>query len=155
VLARAVAAAEDEPCMSTRTILVVNAGAATLALIRAALAPDGYAVLDAAGDQPVLDAMRAHRPDLVLQDLGHRGEDGVALLPQLRALPGGSALSVVALLGSLSEWAPDEIARADFTDYLVKPLEPSRLRQTVRIYLAPLQQQAEHLFAAAPLSPSS
>ena len=135
MVVRAVPAAQDEPRMSTRTILVINAGASTLALIRAALAPDGYAVLDAAGGQPALNAMRAHRPDLVLQDLGHRGEDGVALLPQLRALPGGSALSVVALLGSLSEWEPDEIARADFTDYLVKPLEPARLRQTVRTYL--------------------
>ncbi len=121
--------------MTTRTILVINAGASTLALIRAALAPDGYTVLDAAGGQPALDAMRNHRPDLVLQALGHHGEDGVALLRQLRALPGGSALSVVALLGSLSEWEPAEIARADFTDYLVKPLEPSRLRQTVRTHL--------------------
>ncbi len=121
--------------MSTRTILVINAGASTLALIRAALAPEGYAVLDAAGDQPALDAMRAHRPDLVLQDVGHRGEDGVALLGRLRALPGGSEVSIIALLGSLAAWQSAEIARADFTDYLVKPLEPSRLRQTIRTHL--------------------
>jgi DNA-binding response OmpR family regulator len=121
--------------MSAPTILVVNAGASTLALIRAALAPDGYAVVDAAGGRPVLDAMRAHRPDLVLQDVGHRAEDGVALLGRLRALPGGSEVSIVALLGSLADWEPAEIARADFTDYLVKPLEPARLRQTVRAYL--------------------
>jgi two-component system cell cycle response regulator DivK len=122
--------------MSRRTILVINAGASTLELIRAALAPDGYVVLDAGG-QPALDAMRAHRPDLVLQDLGHRGEDGVALLRQIRALPGGSEVSIIALLGSLADWEPAEIARADFTDYLVKPLERSRLRQAVRTYLRP------------------
>jgi PAS domain S-box-containing protein len=61
--------------------------------------------------------------------------DGLELLRCLRALPGGLQLPILALSGFLSRLAEAQTDEDGFTALLVKPIEPSRLIDSIRAYL--------------------
>ena len=78
---------------------------------------------------------RSTLPDLVLQDLILPDMDGLELLRRLRALPGGTELPILALSGFLSRLEEAQTDQEGFTALLVKPIEPSRLIEAIRVYL--------------------
>ena len=59
---------------------------------------------------------------------------GVELLPKLRALPGGAGRPIIACTGFLPRDEEARMTAAGFTEFLIKPVEPSRLREVVRAY---------------------
>ena len=61
--------------------------------------------------------------------------DGLELLRRLRALPGGTELPILALSGFLSRLEEAQTDQEGFTALLVKPIEPSRLIEAIRVYL--------------------
>lgn len=106
---------------SRRRVLVVDDNhdaADTLAMMIEML---GHEVCHLYDPQEVVERARAFRPDLVFLDVGMPGLSGYALAPQLRALPDGAALEIVAVTG----WGqPDDRRRtreAGFDRHLVKP----------------------------------
>ena len=121
--------------MTPALILVAGGTRSWRARVRTTLEGEGYAVRTAATGRDALAMVAARRPDLVLLDLRLPDGDGFGLLERLRALPGGSTASIVALVGALADAGSDRMVRADFTDYLVSPLDPARLLRTIRTYL--------------------
>jgi two-component system KDP operon response regulator KdpE len=117
-------------------VLIVDDNEMTRRLVRAALAGEGWTILEAADGWTALDVASRQRPDLVLQDLFLPDFDGLALLDRLRALPGTADLPVVAYSGWLSRLDELRRSRVGFTDYLPKPVELSRLCETVRSHLS-------------------
>ncbi len=118
-------------------ILVVEDNPITRKMIRVALAADGYEVMEAADGKTAVRLVQNQRPDLVLQDLLLPDGSGVALVSRLRALPGAGELPIIALTGFLPREEEARALTAGFTEYLIKPVEPSRLLETVRSYLGP------------------
>jgi len=123
------------------TVLVVEDNPITRKLVRFALraqsidvmeAPDGASALRSFAEQPV---------SLVLLDLLLPDADGFELLPQLRELPGGKDIPILAFSGLLSSHDEARISSVGFDDVVTKPIEPSRLVQILRA----------HLPAAAPI----
>jgi len=103
-------------------------------------APDGATAL----------ALMRERPSVVLQDLFLGDVNGLDLVGRLREIPGADDVPIIALTGFL----PTEEARAltaEFDAYLIKPVEPVRLRQIVRDFAGRRhgEQRAE-----APLGPA-
>ena len=129
--------------MPPQSILVVEHNLITLQATQAILERAGYTVLAAQDGQSALAIMAHECPDLVLQDVGLPDGEGVALAAQLRALPGGAGRPILAFSDILSEPEQTCLAEAGFTDYVAKPLEPSRLLDTVRAYLPPPAGDAE------------
>lgn len=115
-------------------ILVVEDNPISLKMVSAALLAEGYEVVQAGSGAAALDCIGKHAPQLVLQDLLLPDVDGCELARRLHVV--ARAAPILALSGSLSRL---EQARAsgEFRDYLMKPVEPSRLTGIVRQYLAP------------------
>ena len=124
--AEQVPAVAPEPSRSAaaggaRRVLVVDDNhdaADTLAMMVEML---GHEVRRLYDPHAVLEQARGFRPHLVFLDVGMPGLDGCGLAPQLRGLPGGESLEIVAVTG----WGQPEDRRrtreAGFDVHLVKP----------------------------------
>jgi PAS domain S-box-containing protein len=115
----------------TTTVLVVEDNPVTREVIRAVLSADGCRVLEAPDGATALALMERERPTVVLQDLFLGDVSGLDLVGRLRKVPGADDVPIVALTGFL----PSEEARAltaGFEAYLLKPVEPVRLREIIR-----------------------
>lgn len=123
--------------MKAPTILVVEDNTVTRKMVHTALAAEGYHVLEAADARTGLELVRKAAPDLILQDLLLPDLDGFELVRRLRAEPGLSDVPIIAVSGFLSRLESARTFAAGFTDFLSKPVAPSRLLETVRLYLPP------------------
>jgi two-component system, cell cycle sensor histidine kinase and response regulator CckA len=116
---------------SPTTVLVVEDNPVTREVIRAVLSADGCRVLEAPDGATALALMQRERPTVVLQDLFLGDVNGLDLVGRLREVPGADDVPIIALTGFL----PSEEARAltaGFDAYLIKPVEPLRLREIIR-----------------------
>jgi len=96
----------------------------------------GYQVVEARDGEEALEAIRLDPPDLVLMDIGLPGKTGYQVAAEIRALPGGSAVPLIALSGyGQGLEAGDQ--QALFDDFLIKPIDADRL---VEVLTAQLQR---------------
>lgn len=116
-------------------ILVVDDNPITRKTVRLALCAEGYHVLEAEDGREALQQMTAEPPDLVLLDLLLPDIYGADLVTQLRALPGGADIPILAFSGFISKMEEARVAGAGFTDFLLKPIEPSHLVRIVASFL--------------------
>ena len=122
---------------SPATVLVVEDNPLTRKMLRLTLESEGYAVVEAPDGRAALAAARRRMPDLVLQDLILPDMNGFELVKQLRGLAGAAATPIVALSGFLGRLEEAETEKAGFTAMLMKPVEPTRLLEFVRVYCVP------------------
>jgi PAS domain S-box-containing protein len=121
--------------MTSRRILVVEDNPTTRKMLRIALESDGYLVIEAGDGREAIEAQTRQPAELVLQDIVLPDMNGFELVRRLRAMPGGRELPILALSGFLGRIEDAESAEAGFTALLVKPIEPSRLLETIHGYL--------------------
>ena len=119
-----------------RTILLVEDNPITREMARVTLEQAGYRVQEAPDGHTALARFREHPADLVIQDLVLPDMDGVDLGRQLRATPQGASIPIVVFSGFLSRIEQARTGTVGFTDYLFKPVEPSRILRTVQAHLA-------------------
>jgi CheY-like chemotaxis protein/signal transduction histidine kinase len=111
------------------TILIIDDDTMIHELLRGPLEEDGLKVLTAADGIEGLVAAREHRPTVILLDIHLPRLDGWSVLARLKSDPGLAQIPVIML--SVEE----QRARAfsfGACEYLVKPVEPERLVDTVR-----------------------
>ncbi len=125
------------------TILVVEDNPITRKLVQVTLSAEGYTVLEAPDGGTARDLLHAGTPDLVLLDLVLPDTSGFQLLREIRALPDGADIPVLAFTGFLPRDEEARGAASGFTEFLVKPVEPSRLVRTIRAYVGTLPAHAE------------
>jgi len=125
------------------TILVVDDEPKIVQLARDYLEHAGYAVLTAADGQAALDAVRDHRPDLLVLDLGLPGLDGLEVTRRVRQAGDLPIVMLTARDDELDKLLGLELG-AD--DYLTKPFSPRELVARVRAVL----RRAERSVRAAP-----
>lgn len=130
--------------MNPPTILIVEDNPITRKMLRVALEAEGYSVLEAYDGRTAIEQMQK-MPHVVLQDLLLPDMDGFELVQRLRAMPGGADLPILAFSGFLSKLEQARSQSVGFTDYLFKPVEPSRVVQVVQTYLAPASDVDEDL----------
>jgi two-component system KDP operon response regulator KdpE len=121
------------------TILVVDDEPAIRRFIRNTLAVHGYRVLEADNAASGLTAVRHHKPDLVILDLGLPDRDGLDVIRTLRA---DSALPIVVLSSRGDEQAKVAALDLGADDYVTKPFGIEELMARLRAALRHrLQQQ--------------
>jgi two-component system, OmpR family, KDP operon response regulator KdpE len=113
-------------------VLVVDDDRAIRRLLRTSLGAHGYEVVEATTGHEALEAVIAHRPDLIILDLGLPDLDGVEVTRQLREW---SLIPIVVL--SVREHEHDKITALDAgaDDYLTKPFSAGELLARLRVAL--------------------
>ncbi len=87
--------------------------------------------MEAVDGEQVVDKATGFAPDLVILDLQMPKLDGYAAAIALRKIPGCAKIPIIALAAALLEVSPEQVTQAGFTQCLVKPISPARLRDCV------------------------
>ena len=121
---------------SVLRILVVDDEPAIRRFLHVSLAARGYTIYEASDGQEALQAVLAHRPDLLVLDLGLPDLDGVQVTRSLREW---TQIPIIIL--SVREQESDKIAALDAgaDDYLTKPFGLGELLARIR---AAMRRQA-------------
>jgi two-component system phosphate regulon response regulator PhoB len=106
------------------SVLVVDDDADVRMLLSMYLSLDGFHAEEAEDASAALEAIRRHRPDLVLLDVMMPGRDGLDLLAELRRA-GDLPVIMVTARGEESDRVMGLRLGAD--DYIVKPFSPAEL----------------------------
>ena len=132
-------------------ILVVEDEPPIRRLLRTTLGANDYRTLEAGTGAEALSALRHHRPDLVLLDLGLPDIDGLHLIEQIRKL---GPVPIVVLSSRGDEAAKVAALDSGADDYVTKPFGADELLARLRAALRHrLQEQgAERIFASDDLS---
>ena len=126
-----------------RRILIVEDSPLTMKIVRLTLGYEGFEVLEATDGNEALRLVEDSPPDLILQDLMLPDMDGFELVSRLRANPKTLGIPIIAFSGFLSRLEHGRAAAAGFTDFLPKPVDPTRLVQVVRTYFPEREAPAE------------
>ncbi|MEP7119575.1 MAG: response regulator [Byssovorax sp.] len=121
--------------MTPRIVLVIEDNPLTRKIVRLTLGNEGFAVVEASDAASAIESVERTPPDLILQDLLLPDMDGFELVGRLRALRAVAGVPIIAFSGFLSRLEYGRAAGVGFTDFLPKPVEPSRLVQVIRSYL--------------------
>src|SRR5262249_12717795 len=78
-----------------------------------------------------LAAVRERRPDVVVLDIGLPQMDGYEVARQLRAMPGGEEMLLIALTGYGQSEDKQRSLDAGFNYHLVKPVDPGVLEKLI------------------------
>ena len=111
----------------TATILVADDHAGNRALARATLEDEGHCVLLATNGEEAIASFVRHLPDCVILDVRMPGVDGPAACRRIRALPGGSLVSIMFVTAAHDVDTFDRTLDAGGDDYLTKPFHPDEL----------------------------
>ena len=112
-------------------MLVADDTESIRALFQKLLSNEGHHVVAVEDGMAALDAVRRHRPDVVLLDVGMPGVDGIEVCRQLKSDP-MTRLTPVVLVTGLSDLS-DRIKgiEAGADDFLSKPVHPHELRARI------------------------
>jgi DNA-binding NtrC family response regulator len=110
-------------------ILIVDDDASLRGGLSRLLSADGYRVQTASDAEPALALVVATPPDLIVIDLNLPGRHGLDLVADL--MERGVESTLVVLTGHGSIESAVEATRRGVFDYLVKPVQPDRLRTVV------------------------
>jgi len=118
------------------TIVIVEDSPDNMKLFRTLLSLKGHSVVPLAGGEGLMEALDAHRPDLVLMDIQLPGRDGFALLAEIRASP-HAAQRVLALTAHAMTGDRERALEAGFDGYITKPIDIRGFTDDVTAALAP------------------
>ncbi len=129
------AAAPEAPSPTTATIpapapliLLAEDNEANISTMVSYLEAKGYRVDIAHNGQEAIDRLQHLTPDLILMDIQMPGMDGLEAIGQLRRIPQGAKVPVIALTSLAMPGDRDRCLAAGATEYLSKPV---RLKQLV------------------------
>jgi len=120
------------PHSSPATVLVVDDEPAIRRFLKSTLEVQGWAVVEAVDGEAAGRAVRHHRPELVLLDLGLPDRDGMALLPELKRL---SDAAILVLTSRDDERSKVAALDAGADDYVTKPFSIPELLARMRAAL--------------------
>jgi PAS domain S-box-containing protein len=115
----------DEPASSARQrrILVVDDNSDSAESMALLLRASGHDVHTAHDGASALEQADAHKPEIVLLDIGLPGISGYTVAKRLRELPGLSAVKLIAMTGYGQEEDRKRSRDAGFDHHLIKPVD--------------------------------
>ena len=119
------------------TIVIVEDHSDTLFFLTQFLNREGAKVIATDNAFDGLQAIKTHRPNIVLSDLNMPERDGFELLRDIRALEPRDAgdLAVIAMTAFTSTTYPDYMIGVGFEACLNKPFNPNELLEAIQSVL--------------------
>jgi PAS domain S-box-containing protein len=133
--------------MIVPVVLAIEDNPSILRLVRITLERAGYRVHGAETGAEARRLVAEMTPDLILSDLLLPDAHGLELVREFRSVPSTADVPVIAFSGCIPELDGEKLLGAGFTDILLKPAEPSRILEMVRLHL-PIVDSAERASAA-------
>lgn len=118
------------------SILLVEDNEKNRELARELLSGAGYRVIEAAGVDAARAELHAGLPDLILLDIHLPGEEGTALLEDLRFLPGGQGVPVIAWTAYNQRGDETQLLAGGCDGFIGKPHSAEKFLSVVRQFLA-------------------
>lgn len=128
----------EEPLLSGVRVLVVEDEAAARELLVKVLRVAGAETRAAASSSEALEMLGTWRPDIVLSDLGMRGDEGYVLIRAMRSLPAERGGCVPAAALTVATESRSRATAAGYDAQLAKPVEPVALLATVARLVQPV-----------------
>jgi len=128
--------------MPRRVILLVEDNPITRKMLRFALEAEGYDVVDAADGRAALEMSATRRPDLLVLDYVLPDMDGLQLLAEVRRQTTVPELPAIIVTGLLSRLEALRAQGGAHTQFLAKPVAPSRLLEIVGAQLSAPERPA-------------
>ena len=113
--------------MTAPSILLVEDDPLLRHAFRLLLEDAGYHVLEAGTAAEALDQAAAHRPALVLLDLGLPDRPGLEVAKLITSQPETAGVRVVALTGRVGAREREACLQAGCSHFFTKPIEPREL----------------------------
>ncbi len=113
-------------------VLVVEDNDDIREMISLYLECEGFTVVQAADGNAGLTLALDRRPGVVLMDLGLPGLDGFELAERIRAASPSWPVRLVAMSGYAPDLAGSQTQRDYFDQWLLKPVMPETLAETLR-----------------------
>lgn len=114
---------------SNRRVLVVDDNRDGADMLQQLLQADGFTVDAVYSGYDALESVVAHRPDIVVMDIGMPGMDGYEAARRMRELPGSKEILIIAVTGWGQDSAKLQARDAGFDHHLVKPVEFEQIRR--------------------------
>ncbi len=118
-----------EPLARPLRLLVVDDSDDTAEMMGTLLTLAGHDVRIAHSGPAALEATAAHRPDVIVLDIGLPGLDGYQVAQRLRQDPAMKGVMLIAASGYGQESDRRRAREAGFDHHLVKPVDPQRLQE--------------------------
>lgn len=118
-----------------RRILTVDDSATVRQLLKTALAKAGYEVHEAADGLEALSIVRAQQFDLLVTDLNMPKMDGIALIEEVRQLPGNRFLPIIMLTTESQDDIRQRGKSAGASGWITKPFKVEQLLGVVRLVM--------------------
>jgi CheY-like chemotaxis protein len=122
--------------MAGERILIVDDNATNLKLVAYLMRANGYDVDTALDAEAALEALRTHRPDVILMDIQLPGIDGLELTRRLKADPATREIVIIAVTAYAMKGDQDKALAAGCDDYITKPIDTRTLPETIARHLA-------------------
>jgi CheY-like chemotaxis protein len=154
----------------TRKILLVDDNGRNRALLKDALSPLGFDIVEASTGHEALDAMKAFHPDLILMDLLMPGMDGFEATRRIRELEARYSILdtgieraatsiqhptssiqhpiIIGVSASVSAQIQQESIEAGCNDFLAKPIQMDELLEKIQLHLNLTWKYAEAITSA-------
>ena len=117
-----------------KKILIVEDNKDSLEILGLRVTAIGYQVIKARNSKEAITYAEAEGPDLIFMDLNLPDADGIKTTTILRQNPKTSRIPVVALTAWMSELWRDKASRVGIVSYMLKPVSPWTLRETIEEY---------------------
>lgn len=114
------------------TILAVDDSPSMRRMVAFTLTGAGHEVIEAEDGIAAFDSAKSRQVDLVVTDVNMPNMDGIALVRELRALPGYRVVPILLLTTESSSGKKQEGKAAGATGWIVKPFDPEQLITIVR-----------------------
>ena len=126
-------AASKKAATRSLRILVVDDNHDAADSIAILLRQSGHDVRTEYSGAAALQAVAAYRPQVILLDIGMPGMDGLQVAKRLRQQLDLRQVALVALTGYGEERDVQRTQQAGFNYHLVKPVDPQRLQELLRV----------------------
>jgi CheY-like chemotaxis protein len=114
-----------------KKILIVEDNKDSLEILGLRVTAIGYQVIKARNSKEAITYAEAERPDLIFMDLDLPDVDGIKATAALKQNPKTSRIPVVALTAWMSELWREKASKVGIVSYMVKPVSPQTLKQTI------------------------
>lgn len=117
-----------------KKILIVEDNRDSLEILGLRITAIGYEAIKAHNSKEAIKYTETEQPDLIFMDMDLPDVDGVKTTAILRQNPKTSHIPVVAITAWIAELWREKASKVGIATYLLKPISPQTLKQTIEEY---------------------